>query len=265
MAQDGYPEDPRTWASFKRVEERTFRLAAACTFTTTSAARFYAERYPNSRSRIEVIENGYDEEAFTDADREPPEPLNPEMVTILHSGIVYPQERDPTYLFMALSALKKKGVDGNVLRVRFRAAFHDGLIFALATQYGVQDMIEIAPHIPYRQALREMLCADGLLVLQAANCNAQVPAKLYEYLRARKPVIALTDAEGDTAKVLRASGIEATANLDDPVAIEALLHRFLRPERHGMIASDHAVARASRARRAQELAALLDSVCERSQ
>ena len=44
-----------------------------------------------------------------------------------------------------------------------------------------------------------MLRADGLLILQAANCNEQIPAKLYKYLRARRPIVALTDPQATLA------------------------------------------------------------------
>ena len=47
---------------------------------------------------------------------------------------------------------------------------------------GIQDLIELAPLVPYEgRAFAEQLAADGLLLFQAANCNHQIPAKLYEY------------------------------------------------------------------------------------
>ena len=266
MAQEGYPADPRTWTSFKRVEERAFSAAAACTFTTAGAARMYRDRYPASTAQIEIIENGYDEETFAEAQRErsASEPLNGGVPTLVHSGIVYPQERDPTQLFVALASLKGQGIDSTRLRIRFRAAVYDALLSELATRHGVDDMIEIAPHVPYRAALNEMFRADGLLILQAANCNEQVPAKLYEYLRVRKPIIALTAAEGDTAHALKASGITSIAGLDTAEDIAALLKRFASPDRDRMIANDAAIKRASRLHRAEELAKLLDRVCRLS-
>ena len=38
---------------------------------------------------------------------------------------------------------------------------------------------------------------DGLMLLQADNCNYQIPAKAYEYIRSGKPVLALTPQEGE--------------------------------------------------------------------
>ncbi|HEX8013412.1 MAG TPA: glycosyltransferase, partial [Casimicrobiaceae bacterium] len=215
MAQDGYPEDPRTWRSFKRIEERAVANARFSVFVTPGAARTYRSRYPTMADRITVIENGFDEESFAGLDRAPHEPLNPGKVTLLHSGVVYPAERDPTGLFAAMRKIVERGAMHRAeLKIRFRAAAHDETLQALARNAGVEDMIEWLPPVSYRAALEEMIRADGLLLLQAANCNEQIPAKLYEYLRAGRPVVALTDPRGDTAGVLRDAGIYTIARLD---------------------------------------------------
>jgi hypothetical protein len=64
-------------------------------------------------------------------------------------------------------------------------------------------VVLLAPALPYREALRETMDVDGLLVFQAANCNHQIPTKIYEYFRTRRPILALTDPSGDTAAALR--------------------------------------------------------------
>lgn len=222
MAQDGYPPDPVTWTAYKKIEETAARKAAFCIFTTPSAAQLYRARYPEAAERIVVLENGYDEETFASQQcaNATANLLNPGAVTLLHSGIVYPEERDPTQLFSALRKLKDTGrLRGNQLKIRFRAAAHDDLLIALATQYDVAEYIELCPPIPYREALAEMLGADVLLVMQAANCNAQIPAKIYEYLRAARPIAALTDLQGDTAGVLRKAGVDWISPLDNADAI----------------------------------------------
>ena len=42
----------------------------------------------------------------------------------------------------------------------------------------------------------EMRRADGLLLFQGAQCNRQIPAKAYEYLASRRPIIGLIDSVG---------------------------------------------------------------------
>ncbi len=259
MAQEGYPPSPRTWQAFKRIEERIFDHARLCTFTAPGAAEFYRQRYPQSRTRIEVLENGYDESAFAAAASDPAlcQPLNPGCLTLLHSGIVYPDERDPTALFAALGMI----TDRARLKMRFRAPVHDDLLQRLSATHDLQNCIEILPPLPYRDALVEMLRADGLLILQAANCNEQIPAKLYEYLRARKPIIACANPAGDTARLLTGAGIDAIAPLDDPAAIATLLERFLVAPAQGTLAHAAAVSGASRFERTRRLAGLLDETC----
>jgi hypothetical protein len=189
--------------------------------------------------------------------------LVPGALTLLHSGVVYPSERDPTQLIEALAKLKAlKRIAAPNFRMRFRASENDAMISRLAQAAGVLDLVELCPPIPYKEALGEMLRADALVVLQASNCNAQVPAKLYEYLRAQRPMIALTDPGGDTAHVALRSGIPAVAPLDSASQIADLLSRFVsdRAQRTQWIAHASAVKQSSRAARAAELVAVLDGL-----
>lgn len=265
MAQDGYPADPRTWQAFDRIECETVNNASMSVFTTPGAAREYGRRYPEVKDRIAVVENGYDEASFAATEQEctHPEPLVPGAVTLLHSGIIYPEERDPTRLLEAVATLARRGlVSPENLRLRFRAAVHDALIQQIAAASGVADFVETLPPIAYRPALNEMRSADALLVLQSAGCNAQVPAKVYEYLRAGRPMACLADPAGDTAGVLLSAGLRDIAPLDDAAAISHMLESFLRRvrERTADLPAADAVRRASREHRCQELAVLLDRV-----
>lgn len=264
MAQDGYPPDPATWRAFDRIERATIQSARVSVFTTPGAATMYRARYPTAAERIRVIENGYDEETFESVERDKSKAAPTSgRLTLLHSGVVYPEERDPTHLFAALAQLKADGtVATTPFVVRFRSSGHDALLAALAQRYGVTELIELRPALPYAEALAEMLHTDALLVLQAANCNQQIPAKVYEYLRAGRPVLGLTDPRGDTAATLRAAGVHAIAPLDDTAAIAELLRAYLPLLRRGEAPlPDAAAAREnSRAARAAELSRLLDQV-----
>jgi glycosyltransferase involved in cell wall biosynthesis len=262
MAQEGYPTDPITWQSYSDIEADALARARFSVFTTPGAAQIYRERYPAHANRVVVLENGFDEESFPRraAAAAPRAVARP--VVLLHSGIVYPSERDPTQLFEALQRLRASGrLQPGELRIRFRASVHDDLLQALARDHGVPDLIELSPAIPYRQALAEMMEVDALLVMQASNCNAQIPAKIYEYLRAGRPILGLTDAVGDTAGVLREAGLDTIVALDSAAAIEAALPAFLESVRNGTapVAQAQAVQRASRQGRSQALANLLDA------
>lgn len=266
MIDDAYPTDPWMRRAAAWVERQTVRHCARAVCTTPGAVRSYRLRYPElPPERFCLIENGYDEDEFARAApaagpgrQTPGAPF-----VLLHSGIVYPSERDPGPLFAALGRLAGEGtLTPQTFRLVLRAPVHDALLAGLAREHGVGELVEIAPPLPYGAALGEMLSADGLLVLQAANCNDQVPAKLYEYLRAGRPVLALTDPAGDTAGLMRAAGIDTVAPLDDADAIAAALLRFVRlaQEDRAPLAPPAFVAAQAREARTDQLAALLDEV-----
>jgi hypothetical protein len=266
MAQDGYPSDPRTWRRFKEIEEDTASRAARLVFVTPGAMKTYVERYPDTpREKFACIENGYDEVLFRSAEKVVGErgPLNPGRLTLLHSGVVYPSERDPTALFAALSELRRSGVlSEHNFRLRFRAPLHDQLLLRLGDETAILDLIEVLPPLPYVEALAEMMRADALVVMQAANCNEQIPAKVYEYLRARRPILALADPAGDTAHALEDAGVRHIAKLEDKAAVEAAVADFYRVLSSGRapVPDQNAVVNSSRESRARQFVDLLGQV-----
>ncbi|MEP6657300.1 MAG: glycosyltransferase [Betaproteobacteria bacterium] len=264
MAQEGYPEDPAVWKSFRWIEEQALRHARYSLFTSPGALRDYRARYPGiPADRLELVENGYDEDAFTGpgvAASAARGSASVDRLVILHSGIVYTSERDPTQLFRALAELKRGGfIDARGVEFRFRASANDALLHALAEEHAIADLISVVPAIPYRAALSEMMGADALLVMQAANCNSQIPAKTYEYLRAGRPIFALTDPNGDTADLMRRAGVAPIIPLDSMEGIASALPGFLAAlrSRTARAANPEFVAGCSRREVTRALAGLL--------
>jgi glycosyltransferase involved in cell wall biosynthesis len=252
MSQPAYPPDARIRHRLALLERRTVERARRCTFTTPGAVEAYRERYPGQCERMALIENGYDEGSF--GGLAAAGPLHAGRLTLLHSGVVYASERDPSQLIRALASLREQ-VPGAYRRllIRFRGAADEGRVQELARRWQVEDAIECLPAFGYRDSLGEMLSADGLLLLQASNCNAQIPAKFYEYLRARRPILALTDPRGDTSRSMHSAGLDTVAPLDDAGAIAALLRRFVNAHATLPVADAASVLRASRAGRARQL------------
>ncbi|MES2116715.1 MAG: glycosyltransferase [Pseudomonadota bacterium] len=269
LTEPGFPLDGRTRRIHQWLERQAAQRSAAIVCTTAGAMRACQDRHPQlTDERLRLIENGYDEDNFRDAAAAAtPGAARGRVFRLLHSGLIYPSERDPRFLFAALQTLQAGGDIGpDNFRLVLRAHGHDDFLRPLIDRYGVGALVELAPPLPYQAALAEMLAADGLLLLQAANCNHQIPAKLYEYLRARRPILALTDPSGDTAATLRRAGIDTIGMLDSEPDIVSALLRFLRLARQGAapLAGQAAIARHSRAARTQELAALLDEVSVRA-
>ena len=266
MIEEGYPQDPLTWKVHRRLEVATVKQCARAVFTAQPTRDMYAERYPEvPNSKWAVIENGFDEDNFLDAETGLElNPLGkPGQLTLVHSGILYPKERDPRAFFAALSQLKIAGkINGDQLQIVLRATGSDDLYRPQLVALNLQDIVRLEPPIAYREALREMLRADALLLFQGSVCDHQVPAKIYEYYRAARPILALVGPEGISATMLREAGVEDQANMADAQQIADAISVFLDKLRNGRcsgVPRDFAMAN-SRRSRTGELARLLDEL-----
>ncbi len=220
MAQDGYPSVPILHKSFRWIENKVFAHASEIIFVTDGAKKVYEERFPDfPRDRIHVIPNGYDEKMFGSIPLksvEQSDSVKNQKFNLIHSGIIYPSDRDPSHLFIALKQLKDEGkVSEDNFVLTLRGCQNDSLFIPQISALGIGDIVKFASSIPYKEAIVEMANADGLLILQAVSCNNQIPAKAYEYLRLSKPVIALTDPCGETGKLIIKSKAGLVVALDD--------------------------------------------------
>lgn len=268
MTEEDYPLNPAQRRVYLWIERQTVKYCSRAVFTTPGAIRMYAERYPEiPAERWALIANGYDEENFVSAENSTvyAQALasKSKKIVLLHSGVLYPSERDPTQFFMALAELLQTNViDADRFKVILRATGHDDLHRQAILKYGLAEIVFLEPSVGYETALAEMLSVDGLLVFQAANCNHQIPAKIYEYLRAKRPILAFTDPAGDTAGVLRDAGLSSIAPLDDQAAITKLLSDFVSnlDKSTSNIASSEVIASHSRKARTSSLAKMLDDI-----
>jgi glycosyltransferase involved in cell wall biosynthesis/peptidoglycan/xylan/chitin deacetylase (PgdA/CDA1 family) len=227
MVNADYPSHPLQRKLWQWLEAYVLRHATACVFTTLRAAIAYGERYPASAAKCMVIENGYDEDAFTGVQ---PNRFGtpPSTLLMLHSGLIYPHDRNPSTFFAAIQALIDEGtLDRSRLCIRFRAPHHDEEVKTFAKAHGLEDVVDIAPPVPYRQAIAEMMGADLLLVFQGSYFNAQIPAKIYEYVRAQRPVLAVLDPAGDTAKQLGQFEGVYFGDISDPKKIKMALSKLI--------------------------------------
>jgi glycosyltransferase involved in cell wall biosynthesis len=266
MVEDGYPRDRTQRRMFMWIERQVMTFASRVVFTAESTLRMYRARYPSfPAERCVVIPNGYDEEDFvTLSPSDRPFDAVDRPLQLVHTGVIYPEERDPTAFFAALARLKRDGhIDAKRVRIDLRASGFEERYSQALRELDIGDLVRLSPHLPYREALQECVNADALLLLQGASCNHQIPAKAYEYLRARRPILALTSNEGDTAALLRKSGGATIVDLAREPAIYSTFPEFLRTVREGAhpLPAMGEVERFARHSQASDLARTLAAAC----
>jgi len=146
------------------------------------------------------LPNGFDEEDFH----------NLEMLDVPQkgkfnlgfSGSIYSHLNTPEPIFAAMQVLKKKNTD-----IHFH---HIGTsvynISQWADIYGISDRVHPWGYKDHRESLGILQGMDALCIIlddRWNNAGNTVGGKLYEYLRLRKPILAIIPENGEAANVIR--------------------------------------------------------------
>ncbi len=266
MIQDASVVTGTRLRMFAAIERAAVRHARSLVFVSASARDSCMARYPQKRSSsFHVIENGYDEEAFVAAERlVASSSCGRRRLKLLHSGAIYLSGRNPIPLLDAIAALRARRASlPDELEVVFRGSTVDAQLRAAIATRGLEAIVSVERPLEYAQALGEMLDCDALLLLQGSIFNRQIPAKAYEYLRSGRPILALTDAAGESARLLKEFAGVQIADLETVPAISEALDALLGTVRPAAAplrrAGVDAFSRDGQARRLNELLAGLRS------
>lgn len=260
IVYENWPTTPRLRRVYAWIERLIVKSASAVVVTTSGARKLYVERYPEvAPSRFRVIPNGIDD-AVPMATTQP---ARTNVVSLIHSGLMEIPDRDPSAFFEALKNMLQRGeIDASSLNVILRASGRDAEFRRRIDDFGIGGIVTLAPRLPREEAMKELLGATGLLLFQGEACNRQIPAKAYEYLASRRPILGLCHPGGDTRELLLHWEVPYLADMASSEQIEEMLGRFISDVRSGTIfvPSEKLLPQHSRAFAARELAELLGEV-----
>ncbi|MFZ1803536.1 MAG: glycosyltransferase [Nitrospira sp.] len=185
-----------------QLEQSVCEAASRVILNTEELRVRFCEQYPQWQTKFVAITNGYAQEmalhpASDDTTANPPSALE-----FSHFGTVY-GNRSPLALFQAVQQLMREGVlDRTRLTLRFIGAWDvdDPTCNQLAKSLEGHGVLQRVPPIPHQACLKEMAKSDVLLLLQP-DYPLQVPAKIYEYMTAGRPLFVL-GGEGATANLV---------------------------------------------------------------
>ncbi len=218
------------------LERRVVHAADRVLANTDAARDDFVARYPDlPATRFVTLPNGYDEDDFSDL----PAP-DRERFHIVYPGSINRSNRDPTPLLRAVGALLRAG---RLARAQTRITLlgcgpsgDQAWLRELLTAEGLTDLTDIVvERVPYRDSLHRLARAGLLVVLNEAAgetrddlayARLMVPAKVYEYLRLRRPFLVLCGA-GAIPQLLARTGGGAACAAADQARIQAHIeHAF---------------------------------------
>jgi glycosyltransferase involved in cell wall biosynthesis len=207
------------------------------------------------KGRVVTIANGCDFDDFAGLEHHPSDRLR-----LTHTGNFH-GKRDPKPFFRALA---ESGLEDVVVRFAgdVRAADRE-----YAEALGLGDRIELLGYVSRRRSLELQRDSEALLLLipdSGGRGKGVLTGKIFEYLAAERPILAVVPPDGAAADLLRETAAGTVVAPDDVDAIRTALVDLHRRWKDGSLEgtplSPEWRERLSRAKRVEELADLLKTV-----
>ena len=244
---------------YRRIELAVAERSAAVVTAFPSVTEYFRNEY--GLARVTTITNGYDDDDYLAL--EASHLLDPGKINIVHTGRFGGSYsgRDVRPLRDALQRLSSTDpefVDRVRLHLIGPLERHERELFSNLINLGV---VRVHGLCSRSTALASQVAADALLLLTATDRPGNAPGKLFEYLRAGKPIIGLT-TRSYSEQVIRETGTGWTVDPGDADAIEDALREVNSPtDRTWALTPDTArIEEFSRERQVARLATLLESV-----
>jgi len=238
--------------------ERWLLRAADCVTVISGPMKEYYEQF---HAHVSCIENGYDENVFEEAMHSgvaTQNPVNSNEFVIRYMGLIS-ADRMPLVFLRAISRLNQHV--GKTFIAEFygestllRKALHD--LVPEAVPY-----VRFFPQLRHVEAIRATLTADAMFIVETSDFSSYsargvLTTKLFEYLAAKKPVIAEISPKSLVAQYIEKSGLGVVVTQDIDEMSRGL--SLLREGNFKIDADEVFIASLSRKVKAQELEKLLN-------
>lgn len=262
----GYPNPEPNWFNtpiMNRLEKKIIMNADKVICVSPKLTELFKKKYP--LDKFETIPNGFDESDFFSIRREMHNKF-----TISYVGNLTARSRSPVHF---LNALKQIFTDKPELAKIMCVQF----IGPIAEEYknqiqraGLADVVEIIPPVSHKSALQYMVNADVLLLLEGKGEMQDVilPAKLFEYLASRRPILALLSASNVASEFIHTHKAGLVVDPDNELAIKEAILEFYSKYESGTLSETslpaHSLKKWDRKQLTADLAAVFNSLIEKS-
>ena len=233
----------------KKMEVKVLKEASdiiTTSFTTKAEFEQITEK------PITVITNGYDVLSAEEANLD-------KKFTISHIGSLL-SGRDPENLWRVLGELIKEDFDfSKDFQLKLVGAVSDEVVQSINNS-GLQEHLELIGYVSHPEALRIQRSSQVLLLVEinSEETRGIIPGKLFEYMAAKRPVLALGPEKWDVEKILQETGSGDYFNYRDRENLKFRIRVYYELYKKDALGSDSKnIEKYSRKNLTQKLAELL--------
>jgi glycosyltransferase involved in cell wall biosynthesis len=243
-------------------ERQIVRHASRIIVTTERSRQQLISKY-GAAEKFTVITNGFDPEDFAQVHHSRPWPESGFHLTL--TGNVE-SLFDATPFFRALHALVREDPEIHHRLIVHFVGTNLTRYSSLITSLGLDSIVRVHPYVPHSESVRFLQQSDALFLCQIPDpisAGSKLSGKLFEYMAAQKPILALTLADSLTADLLQHFGPGLVVQPDDEKGIKAALHNLIRRTGKAVVPVNEGFIRSfDRRLLTADLAALMHKVTE---
>jgi len=217
-----FPEWHRGWIMQwlgARIETRLVRASAARVLNTPDMRAWFEESFADaSPARNYVVPNGFD----AASDTKSPPSTGP--IEIMHAGEIY-GSRSLLTLLRAVDRLSTRHPARPIQVINYGAL--PGAEWRRIREAGLEQFIEERPRIPFAALFAVLSRAHVLLAVVSDHMTYSTPYKIYDYMAAGRPILALAPRDAALYELLEDSGAGHCVESGDIDGIEQALERTL--------------------------------------
>ncbi|ARV14906.1 glycosyltransferase family 4 protein [Polaribacter sp. SA4-12] len=211
----------------KRLEESVLKNAD-CVLTVSNSLK---EEFAKTGSRVEVITNGFDDEVLTGNSIK----LDNKF-TISYIGLL-PKQSNPKVLFKVLNELCTKNEDlKNDLKLNFIGDISDE-VKAEITNNQLNENTRFVGYVNHKEAIEYQKKAQVLLLLipNIEKSKGILTGKLFEYLTAKRPILAIGPEEGDLSEILKETNAGVVVDFDNEEKLASEILKLYHQYKEGSL------------------------------
>lgn len=188
---------------------------ADCILTVSNSLE---KEFKKNANRVEVITNGFDDEVLLEESR-----ILDDKFTFSYIGLL-PKQSNPKLLFKVLQKLTNENIDfKNDLKLNFIGDISDE-VKAEIEYNNLKQYVSFFGYVSHQKAIEYQKKAQVLLLLipNVEKAEGILTGKLFEYLTAKRPILAMGPENGDLSEILRStnSGVVVGFNNEEKLTSE---------------------------------------------
>ena len=254
---DFYKDLNLSWISDKihhRLEKKIIQQADSIVVVSKGMKEEYELSSPK---QIQVISNGYDE-----SDVQKNESELDKRFTISHIGTLN-AARNPKTVWKVLSELCNENPEFKSDLIIQLIGKVDFSVLEDLKLLDLNDNLHKIDYLSHHEAIEKQQSSQVLMLLinNSGNAKGILTGKFYEYLAAKRPILAIGPTDGDAATVLRETEAGIMVDfLDEKGTKNAILNYYNRFKSNSLKVQSDSIERFSRRSLTAELSKLLNSL-----